>query len=161
MSARVSRLLCHITINDDLMKFINDEWIDALIIKIPGRNWNVDALRSRIATLWKLRGSVEMLDVGPNLFIVWNLEQAKREEILTIGPWKVAGQFMSIRKWFPEFDPSTYVDTAITWVRVQNLPPQFYRESILLQIACGLGEPIKTDANIFWKERGRFARICI
>lgn len=50
---------------------------------------------------------------------------------------------------------------AITWVRIFNIPPQFYRESILLQIAQCLGEPIKTDASTYWRERGRYARLCL
>lgn len=127
-----------------------------------GRPWDVVILRTRLANLWNIHGKFDLVDVGHNLFIIRNLDPTIRESILTKGPWKLAGQFLAIQKWFPEFDPTTFKMTkAITWVRIFNIPPQFYRESILLQIARCLGEPIKADASTFWRERGRYARLCV
>lgn len=151
-----------ITIADELLRKINEEWSHAIIIKLPGRPWNIDVLRGRFEHLCDLRGKYDLVDVGPNLFILRELNPLTRETILTKGPWKIAGLFLAIQKWYPDFDPTTYkVTTAITWVRIPHLPAQFYREAILLQIARGIGEPIKADANTFNLERGRFARLCV
>ncbi|KAL6529986.1 hypothetical protein OROMI_028631 [Orobanche minor] len=151
-----------VLVDADLVREIHLEWSTALILKIPGKPWTVESLRGRVERLWGLQGNFILADLGRNIFILRNIDPRIREEILTKGPWKIGGLFLAIRKWYPEFTPSTFkVDTAITWVRVQQLPPHFYRESILQVIAKGLGDPIKVDANTFWLERGKFARLCV
>lgn len=157
-----NRPLPTLEIDPMLMNTINQEWQDAMIIKLTGCAWNVEMLKLRLDRLWDLKGVYELIDIGNNIFILKDVVARKREEILTMGPWQIAGKFMSIRKWFQDFDPDNYkVDTAITWVRIHRLPPQFYREAILHQIASGLGEPIKADAKTFWGMRGKYARLCI
>lgn len=127
-----------------------------------GRPWDMVILQTRLANLWSIRGKFDLVDVGHNLFIIRNLDLVIRESILTNGPWKIARQFLAIQKWFPEFDQASFKMTnAITWVRIFNIPQQFYRESILLQIAHCLGEPIKIDTSTYWRERGIYVRLCV
>lgn len=53
------------------------------------------------------------------------------------------------------------VETAITWVRVLNLPIEFFCESIIHSLAMCVGDPIKIDGNTFNATRGKFARFCV
>lgn len=90
-----------IKIDEKILHIINEEWKDAIIIKLMGRPWDVVILRSRLANLWNIRGNLELVDVGHNLFVVRKLDPVIRESILTKGPWKIAGQFLALQKWFP------------------------------------------------------------
>lgn len=84
----------------------------------------------------------------------------QREDILTNGPWQIAGNFMALHKWFPSFDPESYrIDRTITWVRIHQLPLHLFKESILLQIARGLEESIMVDVNTIRRNRGKYARL--
>ncbi|XP_013689987.1 uncharacterized protein LOC111211660 [Brassica napus] len=47
------------------------------------------------------------------------------------------------------------------WVRLSNIPVNFYHKTILMGIAKGLGRPIKVDLTTLNFERARFARICV
>ncbi|KAG7583528.1 hypothetical protein ISN44_As08g030360 [Arabidopsis suecica] len=53
------------------------------------------------------------------------------------------------------------IATTPVWVRLSNLPVNFYHRSILLGIAKGLGHPIKVDLTTLKFERARFARVCV
>lgn len=87
-----------ITIDDDLMDPISEDWSSAIIMKIIGRIWNVEMLRVKLGLLWDSRGLFELLDVGVNLFIIHGLDQSRQEYILTGGSWKLAGRFLELRK---------------------------------------------------------------
>ncbi|KAL6584722.1 hypothetical protein OROMI_004011 [Orobanche minor] len=53
-----------IWIADDLMETINNEWMKAIIVKIPGRLWPVDLLKGRLGNLWGIQGHFELIDVA-------------------------------------------------------------------------------------------------
>ncbi|KAL6544698.1 hypothetical protein OROMI_023560 [Orobanche minor] len=65
---------------DDLLTQINQEWSDAIIIKIPDRSWTVEMIRVRLDSFWNLQGKYELVDVEPNLYIIRNLDPIKREK---------------------------------------------------------------------------------
>lgn len=51
--------------------------------------------------------------------------------------------------------------TTPVWVRISNLPVNFYHRVILMGIAEGLKKPIKVDLTTVRVERARFARVCV
>lgn len=62
----------------------------------------------------------------------------------------------------PDFDPlRDKITTTPVWVRLSNIPVNFYHMSILMGIARGLGNPIKVDLTTLNFERARFARVCV
>lgn len=48
------------------------------------------------------------------------------------GPWFVAGSFLSVKRWEPNFVPKAVIvsHTAI-WTRLPQFPTEFYDKSIL------------------------------
>lgn len=66
-----------------------------------------------------------------------------------------------VQAWTPEFNPtSDEITTTPVWVRISNLPVNFYHKEILMGIAKGLGKPHRADTTTLNLERARFARIC-
>lgn len=112
--------------------------------------------------MWGLHGDAEMLDLGNYCYCLKGVSQAKRDLILTGGPWQLAGSFLSIRKWKPKFRADNdRVETTITWVRILNLPVELFRESIIETLAACVGDPLKIDGNTYNTTRGKFARFCV
>ncbi|KAL1221552.1 hypothetical protein V5N11_004128 [Cardamine amara subsp. amara] len=67
-----------------------------------------------------------------------------------------------VQAWSPDFDPlRDDIATTPVWVRLSNIPVNFYHKTILMGIARGLGKPIKVDLTTLNVERARFARICV
>lgn len=67
-----------------------------------------------------------------------------------------------VQAWSPEFDPlRDDIVTTPVWVRLSNLPVNFYHKAILMGIAKGLGQPIKVDLTTLHVERARLARVCV
>lgn len=82
--------------------------------------------------------------------------------ILTEGPWQLAGSFLSIHKWIPNFcSDKDQIASTITWARILNSPIELFRESVIHKLASCIGDPIKIDGNTFTVKKGRFARFCV
>lgn len=81
---------------------------------------------------------------------------------VTGGPWRVFGSILMVQAWSPEFDPMRdEIATTPVWVRISNIPINFYHRAILMGIAEGVGKPIKVDLTTLKVERARFARVCV
>ncbi|PHU26510.1 hypothetical protein BC332_04842 [Capsicum chinense] len=78
------------------------------------------------------------------------------------GLWFVVGGFLSVVTWEPNFAPTiqTMSHTAI-WVRLPQLPTEFYDHLILEKIRNYLGSLLKIDSCTSVTLRGTYARLCI
>ncbi|CAL9240243.1 unnamed protein product, partial [Arabidopsis halleri] len=81
---------------------------------------------------------------------------------VTGGPWRVFGSILMVKAWEPNFDPlRDEIVTTPVWVRISNLPLNFYHRAILMGIAEGVGKPLRVDLTTLKVERARFARVCV
>ena len=78
------------------------------------------------------------------------------------GPWFIGEHFLSLRPWVPNFRASeASVSSVAVWVRLPELPVEYYHKDSLFRIRSGLGSVLCVDFNIAAGTRGRFARLCI
>ncbi|KAG2330613.1 hypothetical protein Bca52824_001793 [Brassica carinata] len=95
-------------------------------------------------------------------FMVHFEKESEYLAALTGGPWRVFCSYLMVRAWSPEFDPlRDDIVTTPVWIRLTNIPVNFYHRSILMGIAKGLGKPIRVDLTTLNFERARFARVCV
>uniref|UniRef100_A0A1S4AWE6 Uncharacterized protein At4g02000-like n=1 Tax=Nicotiana tabacum TaxID=4097 RepID=A0A1S4AWE6_TOBAC len=75
------------------------------------------------------------------------------------GPWFVNGSYLSLQRWSPNF-VATEARSHITavWVRLPNLPTEFYDGFILQKIGNKIGKLVKIDACTSATIKGRYAR---
>ncbi|XP_019239198.1 PREDICTED: uncharacterized protein LOC109219211 [Nicotiana attenuata] len=137
-------------------------WQFSVIIKVFKRKMPHHMLRSKLIELWKPSERLILIDLGWDFFIVkFNLEESM-VKALHLGPWFISGHFLSVRKWEPKFVPqeATLTSTAI-WIRLPQLPTEFYDKVILEKVGRKLGKLLKIDQCTSSTLRGRYARICI
>ena len=68
--------------------------------------------------------------------------------VLKKGPWFVRGHFLSIRKWEANFMPSeALVSLVAVWVRLNELPIEYYKAIVLRQIGQALGTVLSVDTH--------------
>lgn len=151
-----------ITIGDEVLDAMNGLWKRCMIVKVLGRKVSVAVLSKRLRELWKSEGALFVLDLPRNFFMVRFAVEEEYLAALTGGPWRVFGSYLMVKAWAPEFDPlRDEITTTPVWVRLSNLPVNYYHQSILMGIAKGLGTPIKLDQTTLNFERARFARVCV
>ncbi|XP_048593543.1 uncharacterized protein LOC125576998 [Brassica napus] len=151
-----------ITIESEVLEAMNGMWKQCMIIRVLGRSVAITALNKKLRELWRPKGVMHVMDLPRQFFMVRFEKEEDYLAALTGGPWRAFGSYLMVRAWSPEFDPlRDDIVTTPVWIRLSNIPVNFYHRSILMGIAKGLGRPIRVDLTTLNFERARFARICV
>lgn len=151
-----------ITIGKEVLDAMNGMWKRCMLIKVLGRNVSIAALYRKLKELWNPSGAMYVTDLPRQFFMIRFEGDEDHMMALTGEPWKVFGSYLMVKAWSPEFDLlKDEIATTPVWIRISNLPVNFYHKTILMGIANGLGSPIKVDGATLNFERARFARVCV
>ncbi|CAN0917927.1 hypothetical protein LINGRAHAP2_LOCUS30580 [Linum grandiflorum] len=88
--------------DDDLEEELARSWRHVLVVKVYGRSVGYYYLSNKLATLWKLMGEWEMLDVGNGFFVVRFQEEDDILDAFVGGPYNIGSAHLSIQKWTPD-----------------------------------------------------------
>jgi hypothetical protein len=70
--------------------------------------------------------------------------------------------YLITREWTPNFHPNNAtIEKAAVWVRIPDLPIEYYDAKILHFIGNRIGKTVKVDRNTLFQERGKYARVCV
>lgn len=137
-------------------------WSNALIVKVIGKTVGYHFLTLRIMSIWKPCGRLECIDLEQDFFLIHFSSKEDFDRVLKEGPWFVGGHFLSIRKWEPNFKPSTAsVSSVAVWVRFPKLPIEYYEPTVLRDLGQIIGPVLRIDTRTASESRGRYARICV
>ncbi|KAG2307473.1 hypothetical protein Bca52824_027221 [Brassica carinata] len=151
-----------ITIENEVLEAMNGMWKQCMIVRVLGRNVPISALSRKLRELWNPKGLMYVMDLLRQFFMVRFEKEAEYLEALTGGPWRAFGSYLMVRAWSPKFDPlRDNIVTTPVWIRLTNIPMNFYHRSFLMGIAKGMGKPIRVDQTTLKFERTRYARICV
>ncbi|XP_019233367.1 PREDICTED: uncharacterized protein LOC109213973 [Nicotiana attenuata] len=78
------------------------------------------------------------------------------------GPWFVNGSYLSLQRWSPNFvatEARPHITTV--WIRLPNLPTEFYDGLVLQKIGNKIEKLVKIDACTSATIRGRYDRLCL
>ena len=85
-----------------------------------------------------------------------------RDKIWTAGVWAVKPGHLRLQPWSPDFNPnSQHLTNAQVWIKLHDLPWEYWDASILKNIARGVGIPLKIDQNTLEGKFGHYARILV
>ena len=74
----------------------------------------------------------------------------------------ILGHYLTMEPWSPKFNPElSFLETAVIWVRLPNMPIQYYHKSTLRAIAIIIGDLIKVDYLTESNQRGKYARMAV
>lgn len=122
-------------------------WRNSVIIKVFGRRIPYIYLKQKLQDLWQPSELVTLIDLGNDYHVVKFHLEDNRNKVIHEGPWFIARNFISVRKWEPNFVPKekTIIHIAI-WARLPQLPTEFYDKKILEKVREKLGTLLKIDA---------------
>lgn len=106
-------------------------------------------------------GEIEALCLSHRCYIFRFADHISKEAALG-RPWIANGQSIETEAWSPEFIPSVdSVAMALLWVRLPNLPMEFWTDKILRSILAPAGHFEFFDSSTKERSRGGFARACV
>ena len=145
-----------------LKQRIHAPWSKALIVKVYGRTEGYNYLHAKILSLWNPVGKIDCIDLGKDFFLVRFLVKEDYDVVLKNGPWFIGENFLSIRSWEPNFKPATAVVSSVAvWVRLNELPIEYYDPEAFLIIGQAIGNVLRIDTHTATGTKGRYARLCI
>ncbi|RYR02393.1 hypothetical protein Ahy_B06g081187 [Arachis hypogaea] len=137
-------------------------WKLSLILKPLGKNFNLQALDRWVQRRWMKKGSIRVMDLAGNFFLVRFTDQDDYAHALFEGPWMIADHYLLVQRWRPLFLPQeTDVQKVAVWIRIPNLPIELYNKFFLWKVGKTLGTMLKVDELTSIHSRDKFARICV
>lgn len=114
----------------------------------------------------KLRGKlayeVETFAMAKDHTVFRFRSEGDREVAMAGGPWVVAGQLLAMERWKPDFIPGVdRVRLAVVWIRLPNLPLEYWEKTAILRIASAAGWPLVLDGFIEQQRKMGYAWVKI
>ncbi|XVE97790.1 hypothetical protein REPUB_Repub03eG0049200 [Reevesia pubescens] len=146
---------------EERMRF-RQRWANALIVKVYGRTVGYRFLVHKLEHLWTSIIKPTMVDLGRDFYLLNFHNDENLNYVLPHGPWFINGHFLTMRKWEPNFRASeTSFSSVAIWIRLLELPVEYFDAEILKKIGKCIGKLIRVDGHTLVRERERYARICV
>ncbi|XP_031381852.1 uncharacterized protein LOC116196325 [Punica granatum] len=141
---------------------LRQPWRSSLIVKLFGKSFELQYFTQRLISLWNPSGNMDCVDLGYGFFLVTFNTRADFAKVIRDGPWFVGRQFLTMRLWEPCFRPSKATFSAVAiWVRLPELPIEFYSEKLLSKLGNRIGPLLRIDSRTYLGVRGKYARLCV
>ncbi|XP_059075138.1 uncharacterized protein LOC131855840 [Cryptomeria japonica] len=133
-----------------------------LVGKNLGSRQNIDVVRAFAKRKWSLKGQVEITVMSKGaLSMAFSCEEAM-SRVLCDGPWLIGKSTLALQKWSSEMDLNeSFFVQALVWVRLLDLPLEFWVEDVFKGIASSFGELLFMDPIIVARRRLTFVRISV
>ncbi|KAL2942993.1 hypothetical protein RDABS01_031341 [Bienertia sinuspersici] len=151
-----------ILLTEEEKKRMKKPWKHALIIKMFDGKIGYMSLMKRSKKKWELKGGLTLTDIGYDYFIARFSSLADYNHVLTQGPWMLDDNYLTIRKWVPNFVANDAPMRFLTIrVRIPHLSVEYFNKEFLTKIGGKIGKVIRIDKNTSHAERGQFTRLSI
>ncbi|GLJ39347.1 hypothetical protein SUGI_0803500 [Cryptomeria japonica] len=134
----------------DLTKEMEEDhkfWADHIVIaRILNINWSRKEIRSWVEEKWGDRIVIKF--IPKRFFVVLFEKGSERDRILNQENWFAKKHLVYIQPWTPNFDPTPLVVYSCPlWIRLYNLPIEYWGEVFLEKIGRMLGMVLEIDFN--------------
>lgn len=160
--AEISFGVAAVKLSGETKNRIRAQWANALIVKVFGKTVGYHFLHTRLQSLWKPVGHLDCVDLGKDFFLDRFTVKEDYVRVFKSGPWFVGGHYLSIWCWEPNFRPSSAsVSSFAVLVRLPELPIEYYKQEVLLEIGRAIGPVLRVNTHTAAESRGHFARLCV
>ncbi|XP_020674344.1 uncharacterized protein LOC110093710 [Dendrobium catenatum] len=117
----------------------------------------------------RVKANMEMLDravvgkiLGRRASFFLLKSEIQRNEVLRGGPWFISGNLVGLDRWTHNFFLASMEGlSSPVWIRLPNLPLQYWDECNIARIATKIGTPLWIDALTANWGRREYARVCV
>ncbi|GLJ32355.1 hypothetical protein SUGI_0651150 [Cryptomeria japonica] len=119
----------------------------AIICRFIGPRADRKTVQRWIEDTWKTPQITKFMPKG--FFIVVFATEEERQKILDGGLWTMKNKPLYIQKWYQNFNPlKTEPYENPIWIRLNNLPMEYWSEEALEKIGRSMGTLMEIDAEI-------------
>ncbi|XP_058749521.1 uncharacterized protein LOC131622500 [Vicia villosa] len=112
--------------------------------------------------MWVKKGIINIIDLSNDYYLVTFSHDQDHMNAIMNGPWFIYDHYLTVKAWSPDFHPKCdTIKSVAVWVRIAELPIEYYDSRVLHHIGDNIGKTIKVDKNTGMHERGKYARICV
>jgi len=120
------------------------------------------ALKSKLNNLWPQLQNWNLIPLGKGFFEFNFNSLDDMRKIWAIGVVNLKPGFIRFYCWTKDFTPKAQTQThAQIWVRLMQLPQEYWGKQTIFEIASGLGTPLTIDDATQNRRFGLFARVLI
>ena len=154
--------MAEVRLSKETKSCIRVPWSKALIVKVYGRSFGFHYLTFKINALWKPLEKMDYVKLGRGFFLISFSSSDDYDKVLRGGPWFIGGHFLAIKPWEPYFKASEAKLTSVAvWVRLPELPIEFYDTSMLKEIGSVIGPVLRIDSYTASETRGGYVRLFV
>ncbi|CAN1759636.1 Uncharacterized protein At4g02000, partial [Linum perenne] len=115
---------------------------------LTSKSYNFPAFQSRMESLWRPGRRVAIEKYGDNLILFRFNHVIDLKRVLESGPWLFDESLLVLHELRPGEHPN-HVDLCFAdfWVRIYNLPPGFFSETVGKSLGNYIGSYIEFDEN--------------
>lgn len=134
----------------------------AVVGKILGRRASYFLLKSEIQRQWGRFGEFHLTMLGYDCFVCIFVSTEARDAMLCGGPWFIGGDIVGLDRWTPSFSLESMEGlSSPVWIRLPNLPLQYWDACNISRIASGIGVPLSINAQTGNWGRREYAWVCV
>lgn len=109
-----------------------------------------------------MKGHWSLFDIANDYYMLKFDLVGDLNYLLYGGLWIIAGQYLAIQKWKPEFNAhKDRIMHLIVWVRVPGLHVEWFDLQCMQRIGALLGMTYRVDLRTTSQTQGKFARLCV
>ncbi|XP_031101801.1 uncharacterized protein LOC116005700 [Ipomoea triloba] len=151
-----------VSFSKELRRELCSAWKMSIIIKYLGKNIHVNVLNQRLPGMWNLQGKMTLIDIGYGCFVARLDNKVDYLHVLLDGPWNIFDNYLVTQRWELGFRPCTArFSKMAVWVRLPELPMEYFRDDTIRAILENVGKPLKLDRTTVVATKGRFARAAV
>ncbi|XP_019433032.1 PREDICTED: uncharacterized protein LOC109339940, partial [Lupinus angustifolius] len=119
-------------------------------------------MKDKLSTMWSMirKWSLVSLGKGYYEFAFSSIEDMR--SVCSVGSWSLKPGFFRIFLWTTDFNPNLQkLSHTRCWVKIHNLPQEYWSPRIIFSIAGGIGTPISLDDATSNRSFGHFSKVLV
>ncbi|CAL1354022.1 unnamed protein product [Linum trigynum] len=137
------------------------EWRSAIVVKVLGRSFPYPVIAKRLNMIWAKQGSIQITNRSKGFYFFRFTSKLDYEHALNGGPWMIGDHYLAVQKWKKSFNPNMEIKSTLVWLRLPDLPIEFFHPQAVMRIAERAGIPVRVDRATELGARGGLARACV
>ena len=115
-----------------------------------------------VKSLWAQYGKVEVFLLENGLYLFRFADEKTRDDVMEAKIWLLVNKPLILRKWTPGMQLlKLSLSTVPVWIKLHNLPIEFWNTTCLSYLASGVGKPLCADSVTEEQLRIGYARVLV
>ncbi|KAL8478055.1 hypothetical protein ACS0TY_030089 [Phlomoides rotata] len=119
-------------------------------------------LGKKLHDIWNVKGNLDLIPHTHGYYTIRFSILEDRDRIFRHRHWLLQPGVIRLQSWVQDFNPNRVCTSlAQVWVRVMDLPMEYWQPGILEAMASAFGTLLKIDDRTLHRRMGHYARILV